>query len=199
MFGNNTSKIRTKLTLGITTLLFAASGVLAAELNLNWYTVDGGGAMGTTGGNFKLSGTIGQLDASSTTQTGGNYKLTGGFWKPAGRTLDTHTTVPSNGEHADDTPHVPDQADGCPEPGATSSYCTADIWPNNGDGVWDYADDGDCIIDHHDLGALLANYRIIMSGATREDGDIWPIGEGDGAVDVGDLGAMVGQYLDNCN
>jgi hypothetical protein len=126
------------------------------------------------------------------------------------------TFVDSDGDSVEDgcdnCPYVynPDQEDGdgngvgdvcepCPNPGFTGNYCEADVYPNNGDGIWNYADDGDCIIDHHDLGALLANYRIIMSGATREDGDIWPIGEGDGAVDVGDLGALLGQYLDNCN
>ena len=73
-----------------------------------------------------------------------------------------------------------------------------DIYPNNGDGVWDYAADGDCIIDISGLGELLPNYGM-TSGATREDGDVYPVGSGDGAVDISDLGEVLAQYDDNCN
>lgn len=54
-----------------------ASTVLAG-FELNWSTIDGGGAMNATGGNFSLSGTIGQPDAG--VMAGGNYHLVGGFW-----------------------------------------------------------------------------------------------------------------------
>ena len=182
----------------VITMTITAGVALADSYTIDWQTVDGGGDMLCTGGNFELSGTIGQPDASTTVLTGGNFELTGGFWKPAGRALDSHTTTPSGREQADDTPHVPDQPEGCPEPGASANYCTADIYPNNDDGVWNYADDGDCIIDVLDLGALMANYRI-TSGMTREDGDIYPVGNGDGAVDVLDLGELLGQYRDDCN
>ncbi|MEW6250736.1 MAG: hypothetical protein AB1716_08820 [Planctomycetota bacterium] len=47
---------------------------------LDWYTFDGGGGAGTTGGAFALSGTIGQPDASVTPMTGGDFTLVGGFW-----------------------------------------------------------------------------------------------------------------------
>ena len=40
-------------------------------------TVDGG-VMHSSGGDFELSGTIGQADAG--TLTGGDFELTGGFW-----------------------------------------------------------------------------------------------------------------------
>ena len=73
-----------------------------------------------------------------------------------------------------------------------------DIYPNNGDGVWDYADDGDCATDISGLGELLPNYGM-TSGATREDGDVYPVGSGDGAVDISDLGEVLAQYDDNCN
>ena len=46
--------------------------------DLTWHTIDGGGVMRSTGGNFELSGTIGQPDAGA--MSGGNFTLTGGFW-----------------------------------------------------------------------------------------------------------------------
>ena len=41
-------------------------------------TIDGGGAMFSTGEGFELSGTIGQPDAG--VMTGRDFQLTGGFW-----------------------------------------------------------------------------------------------------------------------
>jgi hypothetical protein len=87
---------------------------------------------------------------------------------------------------------------GCPNPGASGNYCLADVYPNNDDGVWDYADDGDCAIDASDLGQLLANYGT-TTGMTREDGDVYPPGAGDGAVNASDLGELLAQYDDDCN
>ena len=57
----------------------------AQSFDLSCYTVDGGGAMFTTGGTFELSGTIGQPDASSfaAPMTGGVFELVGGFWPVA--------------------------------------------------------------------------------------------------------------------
>jgi Dockerin type I domain len=48
------------------------------DFDLSWHTVDGGGVMRSTGGDFELSGTIGQPDAGA--MSGGNFTLTGGFW-----------------------------------------------------------------------------------------------------------------------
>ena len=45
---------------------------------ITWWTVNGGGAMSSTGGTYSLGGTIGQPDAG--TSSGGSYTLTGGFW-----------------------------------------------------------------------------------------------------------------------
>ncbi len=47
--------------------------------NLTWFTVDGGGGT-SSGGDFVLSGTIGQPDAG--TLSGGGFVLRGGFWQP---------------------------------------------------------------------------------------------------------------------
>ncbi len=43
------------------------------------FTVDGGGGT-STGGNYTITGTIGQPDASGGVQKGGNFTLEGGFW-----------------------------------------------------------------------------------------------------------------------
>jgi hypothetical protein len=51
-------------------------------LAINWYTIDGGGGT-STGGNFTLSGTIGQPDAGPV-MAGGNFTLSGGFWAGVG-------------------------------------------------------------------------------------------------------------------
>jgi hypothetical protein len=59
-------------------LVLAASPVLA-DYTIDWWTIDGGGAMWTTGGDYELSGTIGQPDAG-VVMTGGDYALAGGFW-----------------------------------------------------------------------------------------------------------------------
>ena len=59
----------------------AAAGVLS--YSLDWWTVDGGGGT-ATGGDYTLSGTVGQADAN--VLTGGEYTLSGGFW-PGGETV----------------------------------------------------------------------------------------------------------------
>jgi len=49
---------------------------------ISWSTVDNGGAIGSIGGGYLLSGTIGQPDAG--TLTGGAFVLRGGFWRGGG-------------------------------------------------------------------------------------------------------------------
>jgi len=46
--------------------------------DLNWNTIDGGGATYLTGGAFQLGATAGQPDAG--TMSGGAFTLGGGFW-----------------------------------------------------------------------------------------------------------------------
>jgi hypothetical protein len=50
----------------------------AQSYNISWYKVAGGGGT-SSGGQYSLSGTIGQPDASGALK-GGNYSITGGFW-----------------------------------------------------------------------------------------------------------------------
>jgi hypothetical protein len=58
-------------------LLLPATG-FAQQYSIDWYKIAGGGGT-SSGGQYTLSGTIGQPDASGA-MTGGNYSLTGGFW-----------------------------------------------------------------------------------------------------------------------
>jgi hypothetical protein len=51
---------------------------LAQSYSIDWYKIAGGGGT-STNGQYSVSGTIGQPDASGA-MSGGNYSLTGGFW-----------------------------------------------------------------------------------------------------------------------
>lgn len=51
---------------------------VAQDFEITRSTIDGGGVMSSTGGDFELSGTIGQPDAG--VLSGGGLTLTGGFW-----------------------------------------------------------------------------------------------------------------------
>ena len=60
-------------------LLTVCGTALAGEpFAIDWHTIDAGGGT-STGGDFELTGTIGQHDASNTL-TGGDWELAGGFW-----------------------------------------------------------------------------------------------------------------------
>ena len=63
-------------------LLALAASPAAAQYEISWWTVDGGGATGATGGTFTLSGTAGQPDAGGP-YAGGTYTLHSGFWSIA--------------------------------------------------------------------------------------------------------------------
>ena len=61
-----------------TLTLTLAPSAFAQDFDISWHTIDGGGEMFTGGGDFELSGTIGQPDAGP--MTGGDFDLVGGFW-----------------------------------------------------------------------------------------------------------------------
>lgn len=65
--------------LGVVAALSLTTAGFAGDLTLEWNTMDGGGQMEATGGDFELSGTLGQADAG-TVLTGGDLQLVGGFW-----------------------------------------------------------------------------------------------------------------------
>jgi hypothetical protein len=55
-----------------------AASATADDFEISRSTLDGGGAMLSSGGGFELSGTIGQPDAD--VMEGDGFTLTGGFW-----------------------------------------------------------------------------------------------------------------------
>ena len=66
----------------ILSILVALVALAASAQNysVDWYKISGGGGT-SSGGNFSVSGTIGQPDASANSAlSGGNFSLTGGFW-----------------------------------------------------------------------------------------------------------------------
>ena len=77
--GNWRLKLGASLGLGCWCLaLFLTTAASAQSYSINWSKIAGGGGT-SSGGQYTLSGTIGQPDASPA-MTGGNYALTGGFW-----------------------------------------------------------------------------------------------------------------------
>ncbi len=64
--------------------LLAASSLALAQssggaFEITHSTIDNGGGR-SSGGQFTLTGTIGQADASLQAASGGQFQLTGGFW-----------------------------------------------------------------------------------------------------------------------
>jgi hypothetical protein len=68
-------KILSALLLVATFMTYAQSG---GGFNINKSTLDAGGGQ-SAGGDFSVTGTIGQVDASAVI-SGENFQLTGGFW-----------------------------------------------------------------------------------------------------------------------
>ena len=65
--------------MGALTILLCSS-LIADDFEITRSTIDGGGLMRSAGGDFELSGTIGQPDAG--VLSGGEFELSGGFWFP---------------------------------------------------------------------------------------------------------------------
>lgn len=67
--------MKTKLSLA---LLLVAFALRAQQYSVDWHKIAGGGGT-STNGQYSVSGTIGQPDASPA-MSGGQYSVTGGFW-----------------------------------------------------------------------------------------------------------------------
>jgi hypothetical protein len=68
-----------QIAIGAMMLMLVWGGTAPADdFDMSRFTIDGGGAMFSTGGDFEVSGTIGQPEASAL--AGGGFVLTGGFW-----------------------------------------------------------------------------------------------------------------------
>ncbi len=80
---NQSSAMKNSLLIAGATMILDLSALPAAaqsgsNFQITKSTIDGGGALRSTGGNFTLSGTVGQPDAAVV--VGGNFSLQGGFW-----------------------------------------------------------------------------------------------------------------------
>jgi hypothetical protein len=59
-------------------LLSVLSASAVGIYSIDWWTIDDGGAISSTGGDFSLAGTIGQPEYG--TSSAESYSLSGGFW-----------------------------------------------------------------------------------------------------------------------
>jgi hypothetical protein len=66
------------LLLFLPTLAYPPAVSAADTYDLSWWSIDGGGKMNPSAGEYSLSGTIGQPDAG--VMIAGEYTLVGGFW-----------------------------------------------------------------------------------------------------------------------
>jgi hypothetical protein len=65
--------------LNVTMFVAGSLAARAQSYSIDWYKIAGGGGT-STNGQYAVTGTIGQPDATLQSMTGGNYSLTGGFW-----------------------------------------------------------------------------------------------------------------------
>ena len=76
------SNLSRNAALAVAALFIVAAAFAAEELtpsiNMNWFTIDGGGGT-SSGDGFDMSGTIGQPDANLV-MTGPGFEFSGGFW-----------------------------------------------------------------------------------------------------------------------
>ena len=80
MFRSNRSTLQ-RVSAPLTALLLATAPAAAQDWQVDWSTVDGGGEIAARGGEWELSGTFGQWDATDNgASTGGPWQVTGGFW-----------------------------------------------------------------------------------------------------------------------
>jgi hypothetical protein len=61
----------------VLSLGLVAVSVAYGDYQITWSTIDGGGGQ-SSGGQYSITGTIGQPDASHS--EGGSYQVSGGFW-----------------------------------------------------------------------------------------------------------------------
>lgn len=71
------TKQRTKALCILAALFLCALAAFAVDLNTAWHTLEGGGV--SSGGDFTLTGVVGQGDTTKTVLSGGNFELEGGF------------------------------------------------------------------------------------------------------------------------
>lgn len=76
-------KIKLAITISVLTCLLTAAVTHGDEFEIGWYAVAGGGESPSVGGEFSLSGTIGQPYGAAGPMSGGEFEAQGGFWVAA--------------------------------------------------------------------------------------------------------------------
>ena len=109
----------------------------AQTFELDWFSIDGGGGS-SSGGDFSLTGTIGQPD--SETMSGGEFTLVGGFWAVAAVPPGCVGDLDGDGDT-----DLADLGILLADFGCTGGGCAGDL-------------DGDGDTDLADLGILLADF-----------------------------------------
>ncbi len=134
----NTGKriaIMKRLRFMLPVLLFAALSFLpvivlaqSGGYDLSWWTVDGGGATFSTGGTYRLGGTIGQPDAGEL--SGGDYTLYGGFWNRDFPTpIPTASSSDTKSNSLPNTGFAPERVTRLSAQPADKAYTTmSDLW-----------------------------------------------------------------------
>ncbi len=81
----STTRCNQRVILGLGLLTVCGAAFAGEPLAIDWHSIDGGGVMQSTGGNFVLSGTLGQHEPNdpATALTGADFSLVGGFWAVA--------------------------------------------------------------------------------------------------------------------
>jgi hypothetical protein len=64
--------------IGLLLIVSMTRAQTSGSYDLTWNTIDGGGAMFSTGGGYELGGTIGQPEAGALSSA--TYTVNGGFW-----------------------------------------------------------------------------------------------------------------------
>ena len=74
---NKTIASIARLAVSTILLITLVESIANGQYEISWYTIDGGGGR-STGGQYTITGTIGQPDAAYS--SGGNYEILAGFW-----------------------------------------------------------------------------------------------------------------------
>jgi len=78
---SNRRSLRSSCARTLCALLIVAPLLAAAQTTIDWWTVDGGGEIRAEGGDWTLSGSLGQWDGTEgNLLVGGSWQMTGGFW-----------------------------------------------------------------------------------------------------------------------
>lgn len=199
--------------LAILIFLMPVVPALGGDITIDWYSVDGGGGMGSTDGRvggLELDGAIGQHDAGpwSAAMTNGSLELVGGFWAGVAHPCGSPSCLPNDPSCLDCNDDG--LRDGC-SPCFEQCECDdLDVC------TWDQCMDGGCthtdnvfgdvnhdgLVDIFDILCVLDGFAGVFATCTMLDVELAPCPDGDGLIDIFDilavLDAFTGVNVCNC-